>query len=90
MAGINKLSSGKWRVQIGKHGLYASKAFNLKSDADRWAREVELKIDRGESHTRHGLARLRSFADLVNVHIENMHDVGKLLQAPDMLWVCTT
>lgn len=80
MAGINKTSSGKWRVQIRKHGLYTSKTFHLKSDAEQWARETERKIDRGESHTRRGPSRLRSFADLVNLHIEDMHDVGKQLR----------
>ena len=69
MAGISKLKSGKWRVQIRKHGLYTSKTFNLKSDADNWARETERKIDRGESHSRKGPTRLRRFADLVDAHI---------------------
>lgn len=80
MAGINKLASGKWRVQIRKHGLYTSKTFDLKSDAERWARDTERKIDRGESHSRRGPTRLRSFADLIDVHIEDMSDVGKILR----------
>lgn len=80
MAGISKLKSGKWRVQIRKHGLYTSKTFNLKSDADNWARETERKIDRGESHSRKGPTRLRKFADLVDAHIQDMRDVGKPLR----------
>ena len=80
MAGINKLKSGKWRVQIRRHGVYTSKTFNLKSDADLWARETERRIDRGESHNRRGPSRLRSFGDLVDLHIEDMRDVGKPLR----------
>ena len=57
MAGINKLKSGKWRVQIRRHGVYTSKTFNLKSDADLWARETERRIDRGCS----GSATVRHF-----------------------------
>ncbi|CAN0325476.1 unnamed protein product, partial [Chrysoparadoxa australica] len=80
MAGINKLASGKYRVQVRRNGVYSSKSFNLKSDAERWAREAEIKLDRGQSLKRRGPKHLRTFGDLIDVHISDMQDVGKPLR----------
>jgi integrase len=48
MATIRQLKSGKWNVQIRKSGQKdTSETFILKSDAERWARQTEVEIERG-------------------------------------------
>lgn len=47
MANIRQLKSGKWNAQVRKNGQAASKSFIFKNDAERWARETEVEIDRG-------------------------------------------
>ena len=80
MAGISKTPNGKWRVQIRRRGIYASKTFFKKAVAERWARETEFQIDQGKSVTSRGVVTLRSFGDLVDVHIADMEEVGKPLR----------
>lgn len=40
---------GKWQVQIRKDGYSLTKTFQLREDAQRWAREHERRIDLGEA-----------------------------------------
>ena len=47
MATLRKRGS-KWQVQVRREGHNLSKTFHLKEDALRWAREQELRIDRGQ------------------------------------------
>jgi integrase len=47
MANLRK-RSGKWNVQVRKDGHNISKTFQLRADAQRWAREHERLIDLGE------------------------------------------
>ena len=50
MASFHK-QGGKWRARVRRHGRPdMSKTFAHKSDAQRWAREVEADIDRGVWH----------------------------------------
>lgn len=52
MATIRKLRSGKFEVQIRRKGQSPiSRSFQLKSDADQWARHMETKADRGDLPT---------------------------------------
>ena len=47
MATIRKIRSGKWFVEIRKQGYpNISKAFLEKSTASKWAREVEMQMDK--------------------------------------------
>lgn len=47
MANIRKTRQGKWQVSIRKKGNKSKyKSFILKSDAKKWARDIELKMDR--------------------------------------------
>ena len=80
MATVFKTPGGKWRAQIRRRHIVASKVFFRKTDAEKWARETELQIDRGESVTLSGSKKLKSFADLVDIHIADMHEVGKPLR----------
>ena len=53
MASYDKRSNGKWRVQVRRQGLGSVsrsflRSFLRKSDAEKWARETEALIERGE------------------------------------------
>jgi integrase len=47
MATLRKRGT-KWQVQVRREGHSLSKTFHLREDALKWAREQELRIDRGE------------------------------------------
>ena len=48
MATIRKKGELQWHVQIRKKGFpTATKTFSLKTDAERWARQVESEMDKG-------------------------------------------
>lgn len=80
MATIDKTENGKWRVQIRRRGLSKSKTFARKGDASAWAREVERKIDLGQTVSKSGPKHLRTIGDLIDAHIADMHEVGKPLR----------
>ncbi|RVA90097.1 site-specific integrase [Mesorhizobium sp. M7A.F.Ca.US.006.04.2.1] len=77
MATYTKLSSGSWRVQVRRKGRYVSETFLRRDDARRWATEVERQVDRGETPTKSRIARLKTFGELIDLHIDDMCDVGK-------------
>jgi hypothetical protein len=77
MATFTKLPSGSWRVQVRRKGRYVSETFLRRDDAWRWATETERQIDRGETPTKSRMARLKTFGELIDLHIDDMCDVGK-------------
>ena len=77
MATFSKLSSGSWRVQVRRKGKYVSETFLRRDDARRWALDAERQVDRGEAPTGSRTSRLRTFGDLVDLHIDDMVAVGK-------------
>lgn len=77
MATFTKLSSGSWRVQVRRKGRYVSETFLRRDDAQRWATEAERQIDRGETPSDSRIARLTTFEDLIDLHIDDMRDLGK-------------
>lgn len=77
MATFTKLKSGHWRVQVRRKGRYVSETFVRREEARRWALDAESQIDRGETPMNSRLGRLRTFAELVDLHIEDMCEVGK-------------
>ncbi|WP_292109177.1 hypothetical protein [Mesorhizobium sp.] len=77
MATFTKLSSGSWRVQVRRKGRYVSETFLRRDDARRWATETERQVDRGETPTKSRVARLKTFGELIDLHIDDMCDVGK-------------
>jgi integrase len=79
MASIRKQKSGAWRVQVRRKGRSLSETFVRFEDAKRWAVDAERQIDRGETPSSARLARVQTFSDLVDLHIEDMCAVG---QAP--------
>ncbi len=77
MAVFSKLKSGSWRVQVRRKGRYVGETFLRRDDARRWALDVERQIDRGETPSPSRIARLQTFGDLVDLHVEDMCAVGK-------------
>jgi integrase len=77
MATFTKLSSGSWRVQVRRKGRYVSETFLRRDDARRWAIEAERQVDRGEAPNESRIARLKTFGELIDLHIDDMCDVGK-------------
>ena len=56
---------------------YISETFRRKDDARAWALDAERQIDRGEAPKASRTARLRTFGDLIDLHIEDMKEVGR-------------
>jgi integrase len=77
MASIRKQKSGAWRVQVRRKGRSVSENFIRHEDAKRWAVDAERQIDRGESPTVSRISKLKTFGDLIDLHISDMKEVGK-------------
>ncbi len=77
MASIRKQKSGNWRVQVRRKGRSLSENFVRYEDAKRWAIDAERQIDRGESPSSSRIGRLKTFGDLIDLHIADMCEVGK-------------
>lgn len=56
---------------------YISETFRRKDDARAWALDAERQIDRGEAPKASRTAKLRTFGDLIDLHIEDMKEVGR-------------
>ena len=77
MASFVKLPSGSWRAIVRRKGRYISETFRRKDDARSWALNAERQIDRGEAPKGSRTARLTTFGDLIDLHIEDMKEVGR-------------
>lgn len=80
MAAFQKLPSGNWRALVRRKGIYTSETFRRRNDAEKWALETERRIDRGESISTRRPANISTFGDLIDLHITDMHEVGKPLR----------
>ncbi len=79
MATVHK-RAGKWRVQIRRDGHRISKAFHRKTDADEWVREAESAIDKEIDPLAGRVSRKDTFASLIDLHIDDLNEVGKPLR----------
>jgi integrase len=77
MASFNKLPSGQWRAQVRRRGQQVSRCFRLKSQAEAWAREAETAMLTGKSEKSVRVTEKTTFGTLVDLHIEDMREVGK-------------
>lgn len=65
MAWITKYRDDRWRAQIRRQGLPSvSKTFRTKADAEKWARDIETKMDKGV-HLDHGVAKTTTVKQLL-------------------------
>jgi integrase len=76
MATFTLTKAGSWRAQIRRKGVYAGESFLRKTEAQAWAREVELAIDKGAPLPRRGKPSRRqgeaTLGDLIELHLEDM------------------
>jgi len=77
MATIVKQKSGRWRVQVRRKGRYLSDTFSLRKDAEAWARRVERDLDVGIKPVPRKVEGIRTFGDLIDLHVSDMKSVGK-------------
>jgi hypothetical protein len=77
MSVIVKLPSGNWRAQIRRKGRYVSSTFRRQRDAEEWALEAERSIDRGLTPRVVHVKDVKTFADIIDLHINDMEEVGK-------------
>jgi hypothetical protein len=77
MASIGRQESGAWRVQVRRKGRNLSESFVRYEDAKRWGVGAERQIDRGETPSLSRIAKLRTFGELIDLHVADMQEVGK-------------
>ena len=77
MATFTRLESGNWRVQVRRKNCYVSETFRRHADAQKWALEMERKIDQGRTPTRRSMTDPTTVGDLVDLHVTDMLEVGK-------------
>jgi integrase len=77
MASIRQLPSGNWQAQIRRKGRYAAETFLRKEHAREWAVEAEAMIDRGKTPIGHRARGMKTFAELIDMHIDDMKSVRK-------------
>src|ERR1035437_2740796 len=71
MALIEKRGDLQWRARIRKRGFPAqSRTFMTKPDADRWAKETELAMERGEFLS--AQAQKTTFAEVAKMYLANV------------------
>lgn len=77
MATFTQLASGNWRVQVRRKTRYVAETFRRRKDGEEWALEMERNIDRNGSSKPRVLRNVRTFGDLIDLHDQDMHEVGK-------------
>ena len=77
MATFTQLASGNWRVQVRRKTRYVAETFRRRKDGEEWALEMERNIDRNGSSKPRAARNVRTFGDLIDLHDEDMHEVGK-------------
>ena len=77
MATFTQMASGNWRVQVRRKTRYVAETFRRRKDGEEWALEMERNIDRNGSSKPRVARNVRTFGDLIDLHDEDMHEVGK-------------
>ena len=76
MATFAQLGSGNWRAQVRRKGSYAADTFRRRKDAEELALDTERCIDCGIALRPRSREGARTFGDLINLHIADIHEVG--------------
>src|SRR5262249_61488475 len=79
MASVDK-RKGSWRAQVRRGGRTLTKTFQMKADADAWARDVERAIDQDVDPTSRRLTSKDKFSTLIHQHIDDLATYGKPLR----------
>jgi len=68
VATLRKRSNGHWQARVRKANQSITKTFINKVDAERWAKQTEVEIDKG-SFINVGLAERTTFAEIIDRYI---------------------
>jgi integrase len=68
VATLRKRSNGHWQARVRKANQSITKTFINKVDAERWAKQVEVEIQKG-SYTNLALAERTTFAEIIERYI---------------------
>ena len=68
MATLRKRSNGHWQARVRKSNQSVTKTFINKVDAERWAKQIEVELDKG-SFVNLGLAERTTFAEMIERYI---------------------
>lgn len=68
MATLRKRSNGHWQARVRKANQNISKTFINKVDAERWAKQTEVELDKG-SFVNLRLAERTTFAEIIERYI---------------------
>ena len=74
---LHSIDIGKLRVQVRRKTRYVAETFRRRKDGEEWALEMERNIDRNGSSKPRAVRNVRTFGDLIDLHDEDMHEVGK-------------
>jgi|EndMetStandDraft_5_1072996.scaffolds.fasta_scaffold86492_1 integrase len=77
MANFTQLPSGNWRVQVRRKKRYVAETFRRRKDGEEWALDIERNIDRSGSPKPKAAFRVRTFGDLIDLHVKDMKEVGR-------------
>ncbi|VIO72676.1 Tyrosine recombinase XerC [Bradyrhizobium ivorense] len=77
MASFTQLPSGNWRVQVRRKNRYVAETFRRRKDGEEWALDIERNIDRNRSPKARAAVKAKTFGDIIDLHIGDMHDVGR-------------
>lgn len=68
MATLRKRNNGHWQARVRKANQSITKTFINKVDAERWAKQVEVEMQKG-SYTNLALAERTTFAEIIERYI---------------------
>ena len=68
MATFRKRSNGHWQARVRKTNQNVTKTFINKIDAERWAKQIEVEMQKG-SYTNLVLAERTTFAEIIERYI---------------------
>ena len=77
MASYTQLPSGNWRVQVRRKNRYVAETFRRRKDGEEWALDMECNIDRSGSPKPRAAIKAKTFGDIIDLHVEDMHEVGR-------------
>jgi hypothetical protein len=77
VATFTQLGSGNWRVQVRRKTRYVAETLRRRKDGEEWALEMERNTDRNGSSKPRVVRNVRTFGDLIDLHDEDMREVGK-------------
>jgi integrase len=71
VATLRKRSNGHWQARVRKANQNITKTFINKFDAERWAKQIEVEIQKG-SYTNLILAERTTFAEIIERYIDEV------------------